>query len=281
MKETKETKELSTSSSPALIFLRNEYLRRRKNNRHYSISAFARDLDLSSSFLSRVLNGERTITINFALQIASIFNLPTLQTNEWVAEIVATASKNAKISVKLREQIRKSKERKNISPQYYEVERFKSISQWHHLAILNLTYVQDFNPSPIWIAKRLGISRIETTDAITRLLELGLLERTQKTLKCTNNTLFVDTKKSELCVREFHRQMSARAIDALQDGSEETFDARYIAGLTLAFDRKRIKEFREKIKAFQLEIMQMAKSETYTDVYQFNLQLFPLTQKRR
>lgn len=51
-------------------FLKNEFIDRQKKNQNYSLRAFSRDLDLSPSFLSDVMNGKKKISIDNALEVS-------------------------------------------------------------------------------------------------------------------------------------------------------------------------------------------------------------------
>ncbi len=165
--------------------------------------------------------------------------------------------------------------------QYYEIERFKVISQWHHFAILNLTFIRGFKSNTPWIAKRLGITTVEAQEAITRLIELGLLERSKGVLKSSSKMLFVDQKSSELSMRQFHLQRCDQAKHALTDPSPEAFPNQFFSGLTLAIDRKRMPEFKKKLKEISEEVMAFAMSDSYSDVYHLNLHFFPVTKNEK
>ena len=101
-----ETKTTQIPKS-SIDFIRSRYLEKRKANPQYSLSAFARDLGMSVSFLSRLLSGERPLTVKLAIQIASLVGLSVVQTEELVSSIVISSSKNAKISKKFRESLEK------------------------------------------------------------------------------------------------------------------------------------------------------------------------------
>lgn len=47
-----------------------ELERRRERNSHYSLRAYARDLETDPSYLSKIMNGRRRISRNLAAKIA-------------------------------------------------------------------------------------------------------------------------------------------------------------------------------------------------------------------
>jgi len=271
-----------THSTHPVQILRTVYLDRKKKNPSYSLTAYARDLDLSVSFLSRLMRGERSLTVNQAIQIGTLLGLTADQVDESISSLVQNAPENSKISKKFIKAIQKKETTRALkisqSLTFYEVERFKAISAWYHLAILNLTLTKSFTSRPSIIAKRLGITSVEAQDAIQRLLQLGLLEKANGKLQKTKQALYIKTSSSERAIREFTIQTMKRAEQVLQDSSQEAFEKRCMPGTTLPIDSKKIPQIKERILKFQLELINLAKSESYDEVYQFNLQLFPLTQ---
>lgn len=57
-------------------FLEDELARRSQNYPRYSLRAFARHLDVDSSFLSKILNGKRTVTMRTIRMFGERLNLP-------------------------------------------------------------------------------------------------------------------------------------------------------------------------------------------------------------
>ncbi len=265
-------------NSDLIQFLKDRYTDARSKNTSYSLTAYARDLGVSQPFLSRLLNKERLPTVRVAAQIAAACSVNQRIADRWISKIVLGSKKSAKITNQLRSQYeKKAKDHTAAMPVHYEIEKFRMISQWYHLAILYLTYVKDFKNDPRWIAKRLDITPIEVTQAMERMFTLGVLKQKGNRLIVTNDLISVEAKKSETAIREFHKQMGEKALDALKDGSKEFFDRRMFSSVTFAVNPNRLPEFKEKIKGFQNEVLGMLKSDQYSEVYHLNLQLFPLT----
>ena len=57
-------------------FLEDELARRSQNYPRYSLRAFARHLEVDSSFLSKILNGKRTVTMRTIRMFGERLNLP-------------------------------------------------------------------------------------------------------------------------------------------------------------------------------------------------------------
>ena len=264
-----------------ISFLKESYLKKKEKNIYYSVSAFARDLGISQSFMSRMLNHERATTVKVAIHVAAVLGVSSKTTDHWISSIVLDSPKSAKISKKVREVYEKQMRAQPKSILSYEVDRFKVMSQWYHLAILYLTYTRTFKSDPQWIARRIGVSPLEAREALARLIELGMLKKEGARYVCIHQLLVVDSKKSEVATREFHKQMTQKALEVVSNPAPEKFEERLFSSVTFAIDKKRLPEFKEKVKNFQKEILGMLESQTYTDVYHLNLQLFPITEEKK
>ena len=196
------TTDITTFPSRSLVdLLRERFSERKERNSAYSLTSFARDLGVSKSILSRILSGQRPISVNLAMQLTAVLDLDESLSKAMILSVVQAQSKNAKISKKLKlkmeTELKASMNDEITRPTYttIDTEQFKSMANWYHLAILNLTKVKGFKSEPRWIAKRLGISSIEARDAIERLLALGLLTETEQVLSRTQKNLYIKTQK--------------------------------------------------------------------------------------
>ena len=162
-----------------------EILRRQLDNRlsrnsNYSLRAFARDIGVSPSSLSDILNGKQGFSKNKAIQIGNKLGFNPMEINYFstLAESkYARSLSNRKIAKLKLQKFLKTKETE------LSIESFKIISQWYHLAILELTKIESFESDNKWIAKKLGITIDEVRQAIERLIKMNLLEKKKEFLK--------------------------------------------------------------------------------------------------
>jgi len=142
-------------------FLRSIFLSRRERNSGYSTRAFARDLGISQALLSYLLSGKRPLTVKLAAQISVALRLSPEDSERLVESALMALPSNAKA---LRPLLKKrAQEGGAPRPSLFldlEIERYRAISQWYHLAILDLTTIQGFKNNTAWIAKKLRITRI-------------------------------------------------------------------------------------------------------------------------
>ncbi len=256
------------------------FVTRKSKNSHYSLRSFARDLGISAGQLSKLINRKISLTRQQAARVAVVLELSKSQTTLFVQSAILNAPANAKVSKQLREKTKKeaSGKLKNAFPMTnYSVERFKAISQWYHLPLLELTYLESFNANESWIANQLGISMIEARDAIHRLIDLGLLEKCPlKGLRKTTSHLFINSN-SEPEVRKYERSMIEKSLTRLDQFSEMDKNQQLINSITFPTSVKRIPEVRAAILEFQKKILKLIQNDSFEEVYQMNCQLFPIT----
>lgn len=261
--------------------LKRVYVERKERNKAYSLSSFSKDLGISVSLLSRILSGERSVSLKLAMHVTTLLEVGEKQSKHIILSMLKAQSKNAKIKKHIRAKLESNLQATNISPEYtsVDIEQFKAIATWYHLAILSLIELRDFKSSTFWISKRLGISSTETRDAIERLFALGLITEVEGKIQRTKKSLFVKTRRSEFAVRKFHEQMISKALEELNETSQERFEKRLINGMTIACEDKHINLIKEKINQLQEEILNLTETAHATELYQMNVQLYPLTKK--
>lgn len=261
--------------------LKRVYVERKERNKAYSLSSFSKDLGISVSLLSRILSGERSVSLKLAMHVTTLLEVGEKQSKHIILSMLKAQSKNAKIKKHIRAKLESNLQATNISPEYtsVDIEQFKAIATWYHLAILSLIELRDFKSSTFWISKRLGISSTETRDAIERLFALGLITEVEGKIQRTKKSLFVKTRRSEFAVRKFHEQMISKALEELNETSQERFEKRLINGMTITCEDKHINLIKEKINQLQEEILNLTETAHATELYQMNVQLYPLTKK--
>jgi uncharacterized protein (TIGR02147 family) len=216
--------------------------------------SFAKDLDLSPSFLSRVLAGKKT-----------------LSADTWV-----------RVSERLGTYFKPVTSADTAAPpvQDLSIEAFKLIRDWAHFATLSLIDLTPRKISPAYVGKRLSIPEFHARQILQRLEKLGMIEI--KKGKVTNTgTFFVDPKGTpSQYVREFHEQVLEMAKKAIhfQAPVEREYGTNFVAlaEKDLPEAKKMIRDFRT---AFDTRFSSSAQKDPKGDVYALGVQLFRISQK--
>jgi uncharacterized protein (TIGR02147 family) len=259
--------------TPPEHILKEIYFQKSQRNRSYSLRAFARDLGVSHGYVSLILNDKRRVHPRLAADFASKLKLSQPDTDRLV-ESAKSGFWKAKGSTP-------SSPKRGADFFALELDRFKVLSEWYHLALLDLTMVPDFKPSYGWVARSLGIKPSQAKAAVGRLARLGLLEVSSDGWKKTHAMLTIPASVPSSAIRKFHQQMIGKALQELDSGEPEDFENRFIVGTTMAIDKSRLPEAKRRVAKFRRSLLKFLCDGTATDLYQMNLQLFPLVKKKK
>jgi uncharacterized protein (TIGR02147 family) len=164
-----------------------------------------------------------------------------------------------------------------FSSSFYDARDFSLNDQWYYSALLDLTTCSNFRSEPEWIAKRLGISQKEVLKAIELLQKAGLLKIEAGQFRKTEEHLVVPTVVSREKIRRYHKMMSLKAIETMEKNiSLEDFQRRLIKGSTIAVNPKQLEKAKIIINNALNEVIHTLTQGECTEIYHFNLQLFPL-----
>ncbi len=160
-------------------FLREVLADRTNKNPKYSLRAMAKNLGFASSSLSEVMTGKSGFSLPSARKIAAKLELSSEETEYLCLLVQLESSEDPEIRESLLTRLT-SLMPKKLMIHDLGVDHFRQISEWYHSAILEMAELYHFELSPIKVAKRLGISKIEAEVAIERMFRLGLLKKIKK-----------------------------------------------------------------------------------------------------
>jgi uncharacterized protein (TIGR02147 family) len=258
----------------AAAIIKQYFERKQDTNPAYSLRALARDLKVSPSYVSGVLNGQKKISQKSLTKLVR-----TLDIDDEAALYLKMAL--------LLEDVEDTELRKRLeSPvngrpfqKFRPISRKKNalLSKWYYVAVLDLMTCVHFKSDTLWIARQLGILLSEAEDAIETLKKLKLIEETSAGWRKRSEVVRVPRANSTE-IRQFHKQMIEKALADLQFKTQpEQFEKRMFGGITMAVSPGKIKEARQKLNAVLHEIADDLIDGESTEVYQLNFQLFPLT----
>jgi uncharacterized protein (TIGR02147 family) len=268
--------ETTTSSTEIVQRIRSELLERKNKNPLYSLRAFARDLGLSPSHLSRMLSGERLLSPRQINKVADELKLSSQETTNWHQFLIQKTGKASPIKITLQERLRADHVARD--QQVLEIETFRVISDWIHFAILEMTYLQDFQSDSKWISKKLGIDPIRVDDAVDRLFLVGLLKEVDGKWVKHKKRVMVSTQGSREPVRRFTKQTLELASKEMEPDHESNSNRRCMPGITLPISSKNFERLKTRILEFQQELAALALADDYDEVYHLQINFFPLTQ---
>jgi uncharacterized protein (TIGR02147 family) len=264
--------ELATSRDYRHL-LQGELSKRAAQNPHYSLRAFARDLGLAPSRLSEILNGKQGLSRLTAERVGARLGLSE---DERAVFCDLVESRHARSAADKKAAALRLTKRQYATPEYqFKIDAFHVISDWYHLAIVELVTVSGFKNDAKWIARKLTITEIQVKLAIERLIRLKFLKLTRGKLVLLKDEGFVPNDVPSESVRKFHQQILERAISALH---AQNVSERHIATHVFAFDKKRMAEAKKSMRRFEHRFCKKLEGSRAKDsVYCLSFQFFDLT----
>lgn len=252
---------LQNRSSDFKTYLQEELILRCKKNPAYSLRSFAKAIDVSPSFLSKILNGQRRITNQVFEKIATNLNL--------APALLSSFKEDGEVGFKT-----------DLNFNSLHLEYFKIISDWYHYAIIELTNIDGFENSPNWIAARLGITTNQAKAAVDRLLNLELLELEGGKLRPTssgNTTL--KNEFTDIAFKKMQDDLLNKAINSLWNEGIEKRDHTSICMAICPSDIPEVKKRLTKMRREICQYLERPQKEKPTQVYNLSLSFFSLTKE--
>ncbi len=258
--------------------LQKELMDRCESNPRYSLRAFARDLKLSPSRLSEVLNRKQGLSRQAAEGISKTLGYSDEEA-EYFCDLVSL--KHAR-SVKEREdaKIRVFKadfDRQRDELYSLQLDSFKIISDWYHLGILELMKVSNFKHDTKWISRRLGVQVIQIELAIERLCRVGLMKIENERFIAVQSNGWVPGGIPSSSIRKFHRQVLGKALVAMDT---QAVEERFFSTHLLTLNRSDLPKAFEAIADFQKKFCVDLESDISKDLlYCISMQLFKIVEE--
>lgn len=258
--------------------LHKELTHRCEQNPRYSLRAFARDLNISASRLSEILNQKQGLSSGAALKIAKILGFDDRESQHFCDLVSAKHARSPKEREEAKLRLLKQDFEKERDERFHlQLDAFKIISDWYHLGILELMKCKGFRHESKWISRRLGVPLIQIELALDRLVRVGLLQKLNGEFVATQKDGWVPGGIPSADIRKFHRQVLEKALQAMsmQAIQERMFTTRF-----LTLDRKDLPAAFSLIQEFQDRFCEQFQSEEPKDrLYCMSMQLFKIMEE--
>ncbi|MCR9204129.1 MAG: TIGR02147 family protein [Halobacteriovoraceae bacterium] len=258
-------------------YLKDFYHTKKELSKDYSYRVFARRAGISSpSHLKMIIDRDRNLSSKTTDQYVKGLGLNRPEATYFELLVRYDQEKEHERKIEFFQEILKEKKKKGFSP--LAGEQYNFLSKWHYVAIYVMVDLEDFQTDPEWIAKRLrkrvSISNVEK--AIEDLLKIGLVKYdTEMNLVQSRGALDTPEEITDLAIKSYHHNMIQLSLNYLEEGD---WLLREFNGGTLPVNAETLPLLKEKIRDFRKELNDLtADIDDVCDVYQFNVQFFPLT----
>jgi uncharacterized protein (TIGR02147 family) len=242
----------------------------------FSFRYLARHSGVSASMLAAVINGKRRISPAIGEKIAKFLNLSAHETDYLLALIGFEKAKNHSDKNEAFSRIVRLRGQSKLK--FLDADQYEYYSHWYHSAIRELISLPIFEENPAWIAQILlpSITISQAQKSLELLQRLSIIQRDGAgNLRQTSKAISSEYEIHTLSLRNFSREMIDRAKESLETVPVEL---REISGVTLGISGKCIDRIKQRIRMFKEDVVAMViddKTES-SDVYQLNIQFFPL-----
>ncbi|WPU66798.1 TIGR02147 family protein [Peredibacter starrii] len=263
-------------------FLQDFYLSKKKVNASYSYRVFVNKGELGSpSHLKMVIDGSRNLTLStIPKYVKAIGFKKKMETQLFELLVHYNQESDADQKITYFNEIMNLKRKQGLS--MLEKHQFDLLAHWFHVAIYVLIDLYDFKDDPEWISERLRkkVTARQVRETLDSLETLKLIEKDDiKGYRQTSGALSTDEDIKSLGAYRYHQDMLELALDSLKNDS---LDVREFNGVTMKISKDKLSVLKDKIRAFRKEINELTSNMEGTDqVYQLNIQLFPLTEVKQ
>lgn len=254
--------------------LQSEFDHRRRNNPAYSLRSFARDLDLSPSRLSEVLNGKGDLSTSTLLDVGARLGISR---NEVLALQAALAFKVSPENSAIRVSARSYLESYNYQKSFSQLtdETYRILADWYHFAILSAMEIHTYDGSISYLARVLRLDEETVTNALTRMANQNMVKIEDGAYYSTGEIFSTSNDVASEALRTSHRQNFELASKALDDVDVLLRD---ITSATICIDIDRLPEAKKMIKEFRRNLSHFLESGKKHAVYNINIQLHPISE---
>lgn len=259
-------------------YLKAYFDERKAKDPKFSHRFLARQLDLATSnFILLVMQGKRRLNSSLCFRISEVIGHNAkeavyFETMVQYGDAKATKEKDTYFN-------RMMALRKDLKIGRIEESQFDYYSNWYNPVIRELVTQPDFSGNMEELGRMVSpsLTQAQARKAVELLLKLGLIRKNGGKYEQATELIATDPEISSVGVRNFHKEMGRLGIEALERIPKEE---RNISSCTLALTEEQFRILSRRIEEFRNEALGLA-DEQGRRVYQFNLQLFPVTKTRK
>jgi uncharacterized protein (TIGR02147 family) len=260
-------------------FLREFVSRQKQENPQWTIAGWARELGLlATTSLTKILNGQREPGEKICRKLVEYFRFDHDQIRYFDMLVRLNKCDDDHLKEVFQEKLMK------LTPVpgklFLDETRLEMISDWTHLAIRQLASVSPLPNDPEWIARQLVFEApaAQVRRALDNLVVLGLLELKDGFFRMSQSWITTQEDIPSKALRSHHSQMIENAKKSIEMVPVEK---RQICGSTMAIPLNKMESAKSLIRQFASDMAKLMDSPSCDQVYQLNVQFFPLTHEQK
>jgi uncharacterized protein (TIGR02147 family) len=257
------------------VFLKDSVEELRQHKDLFSYRKFSMAAGFSSpNFLILLIKGDRNLSEQGALKIATAFGLENLKQQFFLSLVHYTQASSPSEKFIWAQTLLKIKTKANLS--FIEEAQFDYYTSWIHVAIRELLLVHPHLSDEV-IASRLcpQVKVEEVRKSLELLQKLEMIEKLETRWLVKETSLSTGSHFVSSSVVEFHKQMMKLGQESLDRFTRAHRD---VTASTIGISKESFELIRQKVHDLRQEILAIAENDQNKErVYQVNFQVFPLT----
>lgn len=248
------------------------YLDKKNGEPYFSLRQFSSRAGISTpNYLKLVAEGKKNLGAMQAEKFIRGLRLTNSEANYFRAMVNYSMSRDLDSQEFWLKRMQSLRSRKKLS---YKKDNIL-IKEWYHVVIWELASCKDFNLTSQNIVKALRkkITLTQAKKALEFMVKNGYLIKKDDTLKPAEESLKTSNGIPNPTIRRFNKEMGHHALKAI----DEPLKDRVFQGLTVAVQKDKLPEIRERIRRFKKELhKELANDREADSVYHINLQCFKI-----
>ena len=259
-------------------FLKDYYHCQKAKRKTFSHRYFSRIAGFRSpNMLKRVIEGQRNLSAESINKFIKALNFNCEEASFYKNLVGFNQARTSEDKQHFAREIVHSRVYKKLKP--LARVQFEYWSNWYNIVIREMVVLEGFKEDPSWIAKTLNppITSEEAKRSLQQLQDLKLIVRNSFG-KLVQSQGYVSSGDEVVSasVAQFHREMIGKARESLDRFSEKE---RQVSTVTFSLNHQEIESVKQMITGFRKQLIEkLGKKHDGDQVFQFNLQIFPLTQ---
>jgi uncharacterized protein (TIGR02147 family) len=250
-----------------------------KANAKLSLRRLAVELELSPSYLSMILSGDRNISDAVFERLLPLLQLAPTQESYFRLLVTISDSDIQEERLLALERIQKLAGYKDLN--YKEIETYKYLTHWYHVVIREMAALPDFKLDAKWIQSRLKypVSIPEINKAIEFLLQYKFIEvKPDSSVGLPDKVVSCFSGVHRIALAQFHKQMFGLAAESIENTPREQ---RSLTFHMVAISNQNFIAVKKILDEALAQIESIGKTEDCPDaVYHVALSTFPVTETK-
>jgi uncharacterized protein (TIGR02147 family) len=248
-------------------------------NADFSVRKLAKASDVSESYISMVLSGERPLS---ELQLSKLLPHLDLDASErsyldWLRIVIESSRGDERLEAL--KKIQRFRQYRELNP--LEIEAYHYLTNWHYVVIREMTALPGFKADAKWIRDRFKtkVPLAQIRKGLDFLFANGFIELNDDgSVKKPDKRLQMRTGVLRPAIMQFHRDMLMLACDSIENTPSEE---RNISAHTCSIPLTKVEEVKRILDEARNKIAALSDSDAAEPdaVYHFSFLAFPMTKR--